>query len=169
MTTHSAPIIGVTGPTVTTIAGPMLRELAYRYQPKHASDGGLIRLRAIMRDPQVSAAALTSLLRDEAVEVFGILCLTTKFRVICWHEVSRGCLDSATVHPREVFKPALLVNSAAVLAAHNHPSGDPEPSPDDIALTRRLAAAGAILGIELLDHIIVGDGTFVSLKQIGRM
>ncbi len=91
------------------------------------------------------------LLRDEAVEVFGILCLTTKLHVICWHEVARGCLDSTVIHPREVFKAAILVNAATTIAAHNLPSGDPQPSPDDIDLSRRLSAAGALLGIELLD------------------
>jgi DNA repair protein RadC len=82
--------------------------------------------------------------------------------------VSVGCLTSSLVHPREVFKPAILAGSAAILAAHSHPSGDPEPSAEDIALTRRLAAAGQLLGIDLLDHIILGEaGRFVSLRERG--
>jgi len=83
-------------------------------------------------------------------------------RVIAYHEVSRGTLDSVLVHPREVFKAALLANAAAIVATHVHPSGGPTPSPDDVAVTRRLAAAGEILGIPLLDHIIIGDGRYYS-------
>jgi len=83
--------------------------------------------------------------------------------------VSIGCLNSSVVHPREVYKVAVLGNAAAIVACHNHPSGDAEPSADDVSLTRRLAAAGALMGIELLDHIILGDGTgaWVSLKERG--
>ncbi len=78
--------------------------------------------------------------------------------------VSMGSLDSSVVHPREVFKEAISASAASVIFVHNHPSGDPEPSEDDIELTRRLVEAGKLLGILVLDHVIVGDGTFVSLK-----
>jgi DNA repair protein RadC len=151
------------------VAGPMLRALTYRYQPKRSPAGEVIIPSLVMSQPHTVAPTLMLLLRDEPVEVFGILCLTTKHRVICWHEVARGCLDSAIVHPREVFKAAILANAASVIVAHNHPSGDPEPSPDDLELTRRLSAAGALLGIELLDHLVVGDGSFVSFRQTGRL
>jgi DNA repair protein RadC len=101
-------------------------------------------------------------------EVFVIAMLTVRHRVIGLHTVSVGCLTSSLVHPREVFKPAILAGSAAILAAHSHPSGDPEPSSEDISLTRRLAAAGQLLGIELLDHVILGEaGRFVSLRERG--
>jgi DNA repair protein RadC len=101
-------------------------------------------------------------------EVFVIAMLTIRHRVIGLHTVSVGCLTSSLVHPREVFKPAILAGSAAILAAHSHPSGDPEPSAEDISLTRRLAAAGQLLGIELLDHVIIGEtGRFVSLRERG--
>ncbi len=93
-------------------------------------------------------------------EVFGILCLSTKHRVIAYHEVGRGTLDSVLVHPREVFKAALLANAAGIIAAHVHPSGDPTPSADDVEVTGRLAAAGDILGVPVLDHIIIGDGRY---------
>ena len=94
--------------------------------------------------------------------------LTIRHRVLGLHTVSVGCLSSSLVHPREVFKPAILAGSAALLVAHNHPSGDPEPSAEDVALTRRLAAAGTLLGIELLDHLILGEaGRFVSLRERG--
>jgi DNA repair protein RadC len=108
-------------------------------------------------------------LQDEPAEVFAILCVTTKHRVIAYHEVSRGTLDSTLVHPREIFKAVLLANAAAIVAAHNHPSGDPTPSPDDLELTHRLAAAGDVLGIPLLDHIIIGDGCYYSFKEAGRL
>ena len=113
--------------------------------------------------------ALMTLLQDEPAEVFAILCLTTKHRVIAYHEVSRGTLDSTLVHPREVFTAALLAHAAAIVASHNHPSGDPTPSPDDVALTRRLVEVGDVIGIPVLDHIIIGDGRYYSFKEAGRL
>ena len=110
-----------------------------------------------------------TLLQDEPAEVFAILCLTTKYRVIAYHEVGRGTLDSVLVNPREVFKGALLANAAAIVATHNHPSGDPTPSLDDLDITRRLVAAGDVLGIPVLDHIVVGDGRYYSFKEAGRL
>jgi DNA repair protein RadC len=117
--------------------------------------------------PAASAAALVALLQDEPGEVFAILCLSTKHRVIAYHEVSRGTIDATLVHPREVFKAALLANAATIVLAHNHPSGEPTPSPDDLQLTRQLVAAGMLLGVEVLDHIIVGDAGYYSFKQCG--
>ena len=89
--------------------------------------------------------------------------------MIAFHEVSRGTLDTTLVHPREVFKAALLANSSAIILCHNHPSGDPCPSPDDVHLTRRLVDAGTLLGVDVLDHIIVGDGRYYSFKEAGRL
>jgi DNA repair protein RadC len=108
------------------------------------------------------------ILQDEPAEVFGILCLTTQHGVIGYHEVSRGQLDCTIVHPREVFKTALLANAAAIILAHNHPSGDPKPSTDDQQLTQRLVDAGLLLGVIVMDHIVVGDGRYVSLRESGR-
>jgi DNA repair protein RadC len=96
------------------------------------------------------------------------VCLTTKGHVISWHEVSRGSLDRAVVHPREVFKPAITANAAAIALGHNHPSGDPEPSADDLALSRRLADAGALLGVDVLAHVIVGAASYVTLRALGH-
>jgi DNA repair protein RadC len=118
-------------------------------------------------NPRETAASLVTMLQDEPSEVFAILCISTKHRVIAYHEVSRGTLDSTLAHPREVFKAALLANAAAIIAAHNHPSGDPTPSPDDLDLTRRLAVAGDVLGVPMLDHIIIGDGRYYSFKEAG--
>lgn len=108
------------------------------------------------------------LLAAEAVEVFGMICLTTTHRVIGYYEVSRGTLDSTAVHPREVFKAAMLANASSIVVGHNHPSGDPTPSPDDRVLTTRLQAAGELVGISVLDHIIVGcEQRYTSFVNLG--
>ncbi len=100
-------------------------------------------------------------------EHFRALYLDARRRLLRTETVSIGTLTSSLVHPREVFQPAVAHSAAAVVVAHNHPSGDPEPSPEDLALTRRLRQSGEILGIEVLDHLVVGRGRFVSLKQRG--
>ena len=146
-----------------------LRELTIRYAVKKDHDGQPVVIGWTVSTPRESALALMRLLQHEPSEVFAILCLSTKHRVIAYHEVSRGTLDATLVHPREVFKAAILANAAALVVAHVHPSGDPTPSPDDIELTRRLAAAGTLLGIEVLDHIIVGDERYVSFRELGRL
>ncbi len=102
-------------------------------------------------------------------EHFVVMLLDTKNRVIGFNVVAVGTIDSALVSPRETFKPALLANATAIIVAHNHPSGDPTPSPEDIAVTRQLVAAGKLLDIEVLDHLIIGEGRFVSLKERGLM
>jgi DNA repair protein RadC len=101
------------------------------------------------------------------VETFGILALDVRHRLKREVVISTGCLTSSLVHPREVFQEAVMCRAAALLLFHNHPSGDAEPSAEDLSLTRRLAAAGALMGIEVLDHLIVGAGRFVSLKDRG--
>jgi len=80
-----------------------------------------------------------------------------------------GSLNASIVHPREVFRAAIKCSSASIICAHNHPSGDPTPSPEDISLTQRLLQAGEIVGIDVLDHLIIGDSSFVSLKEKGHM
>jgi DNA repair protein RadC len=85
--------------------------------------------------------------------------LDQKNKVIGIHTVSMGSLTASVVHPREVFKPAILSNAAAIILAHNHPSGQPQPSQEDRVLTVRLVTAGKLLGISILDHVIIGDGT----------
>jgi DNA repair protein RadC len=92
-------------------------------------------------------------------EQFVIACLDTKHRVQCIVKVTVGTLDASLVHPREVFKPAIIEGSSAVLLSHNHPSGNTEPSREDIQVTERLTEAGKLIGISVLDHIIHGDGT----------
>ena len=121
--------------------------------------------------PEDAYKAITTItnVQEEAQEVFGILILNTKNKIVAVHEISRGTLNASMVHPREVFKPAVLHNAAAIICFHNHPSGDPKPSRDDIEITKRLVEAGNIMGIEILDHIIVGDDGYISLKERGVM
>jgi DNA repair protein RadC len=149
--------------------GIQLRELTVRYSIKKTDAGEPVVVGRALKSPRESAALLMHLLADQPAEVFAMLCLSTKHRVIAFHEVSRGTLDSTLVHPREVFKAALLANAAAIVVSHNHPSGDPSPTIDDVEITTRLAAAGEILGIAVLDHIVVGDGRYFSFKEAGRI
>lgn len=108
-------------------------------------------------------------LRHLKKEHFVTLHLDTKHCIIGEEVTSVGSLDASIVHPREIFKLAVKRSASAILCLHNHPSGDPTPSPEDIAVTRRLCEAGRLLGIDVLDHIVVGDGQFVSLKARGHM
>jgi DNA repair protein RadC len=103
------------------------------------------------------------------VETFGLLALDVRHRLRREVVVSVGCLTSSLVHPREVFSEAISARAAAILLFHNHPSGDPEPSAEDLALTRRLASAGTLLGISVLDHVVLGAGRFVSLRERGAL
>lgn len=146
-----------------------LRELTVRYSVKKTDAGESLVVGRALKSPRESAELLMRVLADEPAEVFAMLCLSTKHRVIAFHEVSRGTLDSTLVHPREVFKAALLANAAAIVVSHNHPSGDPSPTIDDLDVTTRLVAAGEILGIPVLDHIVVGDGRYFSFKEAGRL
>ena len=102
-------------------------------------------------------------------EHFFVLLLDTKHRLIKDYCVSVGCLDGTIVHPREVFRPAIVESAAAVLLVHNHPSGDPAPSAEDRAVTTRLARTAEILGVDLLDHIIVGRGGSFSFRDAGEL
>jgi DNA repair protein RadC len=106
-------------------------------------------------------------LHEQPNEVFAILCLNTKNKIAGAHVISQGSLSSSIVHPREIFKAAILNNAASILLLHNHPSGDPTPSREDIETTKRVKEAGAILGIKVLDHIVVGDGRYISLSEQG--
>jgi len=121
----------------------------------------------LVKTPDDVAAVVRSRLRGKKKEHFLALLLDTRSQLIKVSEISIGSLDTSIVHPREVFKEAISASAASVIFAHNHPSGDPEASEDDIELTKRLAKAGEIVGIEVLDHIIIGDKKFLSLKREG--
>jgi DNA repair protein RadC len=117
--------------------------------------------------PEDGARYLLPRYSTRPVETFGLLALDVRHRLKHEAVVSVGCLTSSLVHPREVFQEAVTSRAAALILFHNHPSGDPEPSAEDVALTRRLASAGALMGIEIVDHLVLGAGRFVSLKQRG--
>lgn len=143
-----------------------LRELRIQYAPTTTPVE-----RPQVKTPAATAAALWQLLDTEPTEVFGVLLLNTKHGVIGWHPVTRGSLNSTIVEPREVFRAAIVANAAAIIAAHNHPSGDPTPSPEDHALTLRLKTAGDLIGIPLIDHLIVGAETrrYCSFREMGTL
>lgn len=102
-----------------------------------------------------------------AVERFGVVLLDTRYRLVSTRLLSIGSLDGSMAHPREVFREALLAGAAAIVVFHNHPSGDPTPSPEDVELTRRLKEAGAIVGVPLVDHVILADDKYSSLRELG--
>jgi len=108
-------------------------------------------------------------LRDLGHEEFHVLLLDTQNQILRDLLVTRGTLDASLVHPREVFRAAVAEAAAAVILVHNHPSGDPTPSAEDRAVTRQLRAAGETMGIAVLDHVIVGEGRYVSFVEAGMM
>ncbi|MBJ6361832.1 DNA repair protein RadC [Paenibacillus sp. GCM10012307] len=122
-----------------------------------------------IRSPKDAFDLLEPDFRHSTKEHFTCLFLNTKNRLIFKEVISIGSLNSAIVHPREVFRAAIKRCSASLICSHNHPSGDSTPSPEDIELTKRLVSAGEIVGIEVLDHIIIGESSFVSLKEQGLM
>jgi DNA repair protein RadC len=119
--------------------------------------------------PGELAAFLLPQYGSQSVEQFGIVMLDTKHRLIRVKVVSVGSLDSAVVHPREVFREAASASAAAIILFHNHPSGDPTPSREDLILTTRMVNAGRIMGIDVLDHVILADQRYFSLVEAGRM
>ncbi|WP_127588023.1 RadC family protein [Paenibacillus koleovorans] len=122
-----------------------------------------------IRSPKDVYGLLGEELRYLQKEHFVCLFLNTKNQVVGQETLSIGSLNASIVHPREVFLAAVKRSSASLICAHNHPSGDPTPSPEDIQISKRLAEAGQLLGIELLDHIIIGDRSHVSLKEQGYL
>jgi len=129
--------------------------------------------RPMLRTPRDVADRLREEMQHFEVEEFHVLLLDTKNRLIRDVKVSKGTLNASLVHPREVFREAIRAGAASVILVHNHPSGDPTPSSDDLRITRELVEAGRVLKIEVLDHIIVGKRDsgrtedFVSVKEIG--
>jgi DNA repair protein RadC len=121
------------------------------------------------RGPRDVAQYLLPVFGARAVEQAGIVLLDTKHRVLRTTIVATGSLNTAAIEPRDVFREAMRGGAAAIVLFHNHPSGDPSPSPDDVELTQRIAAAGVLMGIEVVDHIILGDACYCSLKESGRL
>ena len=123
-----------------------------------------------IRSPEDAKQLAEAHIADEDREVFLVMMLNTKNQVIGLHRAHVGSLNASIVHPREVMKSAILNNAASIIVSHQHPSGDPTPSKEDIEVTKRLAEAGKMIGIELLDHLIVSHtGKHVSLKEKGYL
>ncbi len=120
-----------------------------------------------LSDPATTRRYLSQRLRDFPYEVFACLFLDNRHRIICFEELFRGTINGASVHPREVVRKALTHNAAAVILAHNHPSGIAEPSEADRSLTRRLKEALGLVDVRVLDHIVIGDGESVAFAERG--
>ncbi|KAB3535943.1 JAB domain-containing protein [Alkaliphilus pronyensis] len=122
-----------------------------------------------IKSPEDVTALLMEEMRYNKKEYFNILLLNTKHELIAVENISVGSLNASIVHPREVFVRAIKRSSSAIILVHNHPSGDPSPSSEDVSITNRLIEAGSILGIKVLDHVIIGDGVYTSLKEKSLM
>ena len=136
-------------------------ELAHRHLGEGLARGD------VLKNPADTRRYLSARLRDYPHEVFACLFLDTRHRLICYEELFQGTIDGASVHPREVIRRALLHNAAAVILAHNHPSGVAEPSDADRRITRRLKDALALVDIRVLDHIVIGDQATISFADRG--
>ena len=128
----------------------------------------LVRGEAI-RSPQDVQRHFAPQFHGRPQESFHVLLLDARHRLMSAHEVSVGTLTASLVHPREVFREAIRQAAAALLLVHHHPSGDPSPSPEDRSVTERLTAAGHLLGIAVVDHVIVAEGGFFSFQQAGSL
>jgi len=122
-----------------------------------------------VRSPKDAATYLMADMTSLKQENFVVLFMNVKNQVIHRQTIFIGSLNASIVHPREIFREAVKRSAASIICAHNHPSGNPAPSPEDIEVTKRLQEAGHIMGIELLDHVIIGDHQFISLKEKGYM
>jgi DNA repair protein RadC len=122
-----------------------------------------------LKSPQAAAAYLLPRFGGRAVEQFGVVLLDTKHRVIRTSVLALGTQNMTCVEPRDVFREAALGGAAAIVVFHNHPSGDPTPSADDLELTRRLVAAGVLMGIDVVDHLVLGDVQYCSLKEARQL
>jgi DNA repair protein RadC len=165
---------------LTRVALPDLRKLPGIGRARSAQVVAAVELgrRTLMRgaaarprlvQPREVATYLLPQYGSAPVEQFGILMLDTKYRLIRIKIVSSGSLDATVVHPREVFREAAAASAAAIVLFHNHPSGDPTPSRDDVELTTRMVDAGEIMGIVVVDHIILADQRYVSLFEWSRL
>jgi DNA repair protein RadC len=122
-----------------------------------------------VRSPEDAAKVLMQEIGEEDREVFMVLVLNTKNMITAIHRCHVGSINASIAHPREIYKAAILNNGASIVIGHNHPSNNCQPSNEDLQVTKRLVEAGKLLGIEVLDHIIVGENSFISLKEKGYL
>ncbi|MGL5915753.1 MAG: RadC family protein, partial [Culicoidibacterales bacterium] len=120
-----------------------------------------------IRSPKDCAQLFMEVLRFEQQEQFICLYLNTKIEIVYQKTIYIGGLNSIVIHPREVFQVAIRMAAASIICVHNHPSGDPTPSSDDIKTTKRLIEVGELVGIEVIDHVVIGDQNYISLKEKG--
>ena len=138
-----------------------------RYRVSLIREGSCTTECKIIRTPEDVFSIIAPEYDNAAVEKVHMLALDTKNKVIGVFVISTGSLNASIIHPRDVFQRAILSNAASIILVHNHPSGDPTPSSEDIALTRSLVDAGKLMDLAVLDHVIVGDGSYASLKEKG--
>ena len=138
----------------------LVKESAHRYN-----------INRKISEPADAVAAFNAVfhMNEESQELFAVLFLNVRNVIVGVHLISRGSVDAAVAHPREIFKAALLHNASNILVAHNHPSGDVNPSREDDVLTKQLTKSGSILGIPVLDHVIIGDDSFYSYREANRL
>lgn len=140
-----------------------------RYRVSLVREGSYAVDHNTIRTPEDVFAIMGPEYETAVVETAMMLALDTKNKVIAVFTVSTGSLNASIIHPRDIFQRAILSNAASVILVHNHPSGDPTPSPEDMELTRKLVEAGKMMDIAVLDHVVIGEGRFVSLKERGVM
>ena len=138
-----------------------------RYRVALVLEGSCLSEQKTIRTPEDVFAIIGQEYENSVVETAMMLALDTKNKVIGVFNISTGSLNASIIHPRDVFQRAILSNAASVILVHNHPSGDPSPSSEDVELTKKLAAAGKLLDIDVLDHVVIGAGRYVSLKENG--
>lgn len=136
---------------------------------KMVKENSVTYLNRVISSPNDSAEIIRNFIADSDREQMVVCCLDTKNQPTSISIVSIGSLNSAIVHPREIYKTAILSNSASIIIAHNHPSNNTDPSHEDIVLTNRLDEAGKIIGIKLMDHLIIGQGGYTSFKEEGLL
>jgi DNA repair protein RadC len=141
------------------------------YRPVRDREGRIISVPSLaLNNPQAAAQIIARLLADQPVEIFAVACLSARNRILAWYVVSRGTRSSTPVSIPDVFVPACVTpGTVSLLVAHNHPSGDPTPSTEDLELTERMLDAGDVMGIHVVDHIILSDHRYFSLQEAGLL
>ena len=146
------------------------KKLAYRlprYRVTLVREGSVSNSNNHIRTPEDVVNILSADYDAAVVEMAQMLALDTKNKIIGSFVISTGSLNASIIHPRDIFQRAILSNAASVILVHNHPSGDPTPSSEDIELTNKLVQVGKMMDLPILDHVVIGDGKFVSLKERG--